>query len=77
MDERCTQTIEALEVAELDANPEKDRLKDNQHPHVDVIDALRYGFCDEVRAGSEAADFGGALRGRRRLPAARLHAASV
>ncbi len=45
MDERCTQTIEALEVAELDANPEKDRLKDNQHPHVDVIDALRYGFA--------------------------------
>ena len=53
VDERCPRTIEALEVAELDANPEKDRLKDNQHPHVDVIDALRYGFA--MRFGRDPA----------------------
>ncbi len=45
VDERCVHTIEALETAELDDNPEKDVLKNNQHPQADIIDALRYGFA--------------------------------
>ena len=37
--------IEAFETGELDANPEKDRLKENQHPQADILDAVGYGFA--------------------------------
>ena len=39
--------IEAFETGELDANPEKDRLKENQHPQADILDAVGYIFANK------------------------------
>lgn len=41
----CHMMINALETAELAGKDEVDRLKHDQHPQVDFIDALRYGFA--------------------------------
>ncbi len=52
--ERCTGMINALETAELDANPESDRLNE-RHPQVDFIDALGYYFAN--RFGDRLREF--------------------
>ena len=38
--------IEAFELAELDDNLERDRLKDNQHPMADILDAVGYAVVE-------------------------------
>ena len=51
--EGCEHVIHAFETAELDANPEKDRLKENQHPQADIIDAIGYPIAEVYGAGSK------------------------
>lgn len=52
--ENADKVIEAFETAELDNNPEKDRLREDQHPQADIIDAIGYVYAnilmrDEVK----------------------------
>jgi hypothetical protein len=44
--ENAEKVIHAFETGELDANPEKDRLKENQHPQADILDALGYPLAE-------------------------------
>ena len=45
--------VEAFETGELDKNPEKDRLADNQHPQADILDAIGYGFAQLFGSNQE------------------------
>lgn len=54
IDARCPDMIEALETGELDDNPEKDLVREGQHPQADFLDALRYFFVNVLGPQLEA-----------------------
>ena len=51
--ENAELVIHAFETGELDANPEKDRLKENQHPQADILDAIGYPIAEVYGAGTQ------------------------
>lgn len=44
--EGAEMVIHAFETGELDKNPEKDRLAENQHPQADILDAIGYPLAE-------------------------------